>query len=126
MGGMEMNVRNRQTQSTADAQIEKGQCQDMGNNQHQRHGHESCPDEEAIMKQVIEQSVERAVKKTFAILGVDINDPESVEEFRQDLRFGKRMRKMADHGQLALVAMFFMGLGWALYEGIKAKLGMHS
>jgi len=78
------------------------------------------------MKEVIEQSVERAVKKTFAILGVDINDPESVEEFRQDLRFGKRMRKMADHGQLALVAMFFMGLGWALYEGIRAKLGMHS
>lgn len=78
------------------------------------------------MKQVIEQSVERAVKKTFAILGVDINDPESVEEFRQDLRFGKRMRKMADHGQLALVAMFFMGLGWALYEGIKAKLGMRA
>lgn len=98
----------------------------MGNNQYQRHGHELCPDEEAIMKQVIEQSVERAVKKTFAILGVDINDPESVEEFRQDLRFGKRMRKMSDHGQLALVATFFIGLGWAVYEGIKAKFGMHS
>ena len=126
MGCMEMNTRKRHTQSIADEQIEKGQGQDMGNNQHTRQGQGSCPDEEAIMKEVIEQSVERAVKKTFAILGVDINDPESVEEFRQDLRFGKRMRKMADHGQLALVAMFFMGLGWALYEGIKAKLGMHS
>lgn len=121
---MEMNARNRRTQSIADAQTEKGQGQDMGNNQHPRYGHELCPDEEAIMKEAIEHAVERAVKKTFAILGVDINDPESVEEFRQDLRFGKRMRKMADHGQLALVAMFFMGLGWALYEGIKAKLGV--
>lgn len=123
MGGMEMNARNRRTQSIADAQTGKGQGQDMGNNQHLRYGHELCPDEEAVMKEAIEQAVERAVKKTFAILGVDINDPESVEEFRQDLRFGKRMRRMADHGQLALVAMFFMGLGWALYEGIKAKLG---
>jgi hypothetical protein len=33
------------------------------------------------------------VKKVFAILGVDIDRPESVEEFREDLRFGKRMRK---------------------------------
>lgn len=44
---------------------------------------------------------DRAVKKTFAILGVDIDKPESVEEFRQDLRFGKRLRKIADHGTLA-------------------------
>lgn len=121
---MEMNARNRRTQSIADAKIEKGQGNDMGNINQSRHAHGSCPEEEAIMKEVIEQSVERAVKKTFAILGVDINDPESVEEFRQDLRFGKRMRKMADHGQLALVAMFCVGLGWAVYEGIKAKLGM--
>jgi hypothetical protein len=126
MGGMEMNAQNRLTQSTSDAQTAKGQGQDMGNNQHQRHGHESCHDEEAIMKQVIEQSVERAVKKTFAILGVDINDPESVEEFRQDLRFGKRMRRMADHGQLALVGVFAVGIAWAVYEGIKAKLGIRT
>jgi len=98
----------------------------MGNPPHRHGGHETCPDEEMLMKEAIEQAVERAVKKTFAILGVDINDPESVEEFRQDLRFGKRMRKMSDHGQLALVATFFIGLGWAVYEGIKAKLGMHS
>lgn len=73
---------------------------------------------------IIQAAADHAVEKTFAILGVDISDPESVEEFRQDLRFGKRMRKMADHGQLALVTIFFVGIGWAIYEGIKAKIGI--
>jgi hypothetical protein len=36
---------------------------------------------------------DRAVRKTFAILGVNIDNPESVEEFRQDLRFGKKAEK---------------------------------
>jgi hypothetical protein len=44
-----------------------------------------------------------AVKKVFAILGIDINNPASVEEFREDLRFGRRMRKLADHGSMALI-----------------------
>lgn len=80
-----------------------------------------CSEDDAI----IQAAADHAVKKTFAILGVDIADPESVEEFRQDLRFGKRMRKMSDHGQLALAAMFFIGLGWAVFEGIKSKMGIH-
>jgi hypothetical protein len=126
MGGMEMNAKNRHSQSIADAQREKGRGQDMGNAQQHRHPHETCADEEMLMKEAIDQAVERAVKKTFAILGVDINDPESVEEFRQDLRFGKRMRKMADHGQLALVGVFAVGIAWAVYEGIKAKLGIRA
>ena len=32
---------------------------------------------------------DKSVKKVFAILGVDIDDPQQVEEFREDLRFGK-------------------------------------
>jgi hypothetical protein len=63
------------------------------------------------------------VKKVFAILGVDIDRPESVEEFREDLRFGKRMRKAADHGFLALVGLFVVGLGAIIWAGIMAKLG---
>jgi len=78
-----------------------------------------CPEEE-----IIRAAADHAVKKTFAILGVDVDDPESIEEFRQDLRFGKRMRKMSDHGQLALAAMFFVGLGWAVFEGIRSKFGL--
>jgi hypothetical protein len=62
------------------------------------------------------------VKKVFAILGVDIDKPESVEEFRQDLRFGKKMRKAADHGFLAMVGLIVVGLGAALWAGIVSKV----
>jgi hypothetical protein len=62
------------------------------------------------------------VKKVFAILGVDIDKPESVEEFRQDLRFGKKMRKAADHGFLAMVGLIVVGLGAAVWAGIVSKV----
>jgi hypothetical protein len=58
------------------------------------------------------------VKKTFAILGVDIDKPESVEEFRQDLRFGKRLRKIADHGTLAFFGAVAVAVVAALWIGI--------
>lgn len=65
---------------------------------------------------------DKAVKKTFAILGVDIDKPESVEEFRQDLRFGKRLRKLADHGGLAFAAAVAIALAAAIWAGIADKL----
>lgn len=33
-----------------------------------------------------------AVKRTFAILGIDVDDPEKVEQFRQDLRYARESR----------------------------------
>ena len=69
-------------------------------------------------ERVSEESADKAVKKVFAILGVDINKPESVEEFREDLRFGRKLRKLADHGVFVLVALLFTGLAWASFEGI--------
>ena len=70
-----------------------------------------------------QEAADRAVKKVFAILGVDIDRPESVEEFREDLRFGKKMRKAADHGFLAVVGLIVVALGAALWAGIVAKIG---
>jgi hypothetical protein len=70
-----------------------------------------------------QEAADRAVKKVFAILGVDVDKPESVEEFREDLRFGKRMRKAADHGFLALVGLFVVGLGAIIWAGVTTKLG---
>lgn len=81
-----------------------------------------CPPEECSQA---EDSAERAVRKVFAILGVDIDKPESVEEFREDLRFGKRMRRAADHGFLALVGLLVVALGAAVWAGIVAKVGAH-
>lgn len=72
-----------------------------------------------------EESAERAVRKVFAILGVDIDKPESVEEFREDLRFGKRMRKAADHGFLALMGVMASAFAAAVWAGIVQKVGGH-
>lgn len=69
-----------------------------------------------------EEAAEHAVKKVFAILGVDIDRPESVEEFREDLRFGRKMRKAADHGFLALIGLICVGLGAAVWAGIVSKV----
>jgi len=69
---------------------------------------------------IIELAVDSAIKKTFAILGVDIDKPESVEAFREDLRFGRKLRKMSDHGSMAMVTVVIGGLLLALWYGIKA------
>lgn len=76
----------------------------------------------AYSERMSEDVAEHAVKKVFAILGVDIDRPESVEEFREDLRFGKRMRKIADHGTLALFGVFAAGLAAALWAGIVSNI----
>ena len=74
-----------------------------------------------LSETVSERAADKAVKKVFAVLGVDINKPESVEEFREDLRFGKKLRKLADHGVFVLVALLFTGLAWAALDGMISK-----
>lgn len=69
-----------------------------------------------------EDAAERAVRKVFAILGVDIDKPESVEEFREDLRFGRRLRRAADHGLIATVGLMVVGLGAVVWAGIVSKI----
>lgn len=65
---------------------------------------------------------DKAVRKVFAILGVDIDRPESVAEFQEDLRFGKRMRRAADHGFLALIGLAVVGLGALIWAGVVSKI----
>ena len=74
-----------------------------------------------LSETVSEKAADKAVKRVFAILGVDINKPESVEEFREDLRFGKKLRKLADHGVFVLVALLFTGFAWAALDGVISK-----
>lgn len=69
-----------------------------------------------------EDAADSAVRKVFAILGVDIEQPESVERFREDLRFGGKMRRAADHGMLAIVGLIVVALGAAVWAGIVAKV----
>ena len=63
-------------------------------------------------------AADRAVKKVFAILGVDVDRPESVAEFQEDLRFGRKMRRAADHGQLAFIGALTVAMAAALWAGV--------
>jgi GTP cyclohydrolase I len=69
-----------------------------------------------------DDAAEHAVKKVFAILGVDIDRPESVEEFREDLRFGRKMRKVADHGLLAFFGVVAVAFAAAVWAGIVSNI----
>lgn len=82
-----------------------------------------CPPEEGC--KYSKEAAKVAVKDVFAILGVDVDDPKEVEEFRKDLRFGQTMRKAAERGTLALVCAAFVSAGAFLWYGIASKLGGH-
>ena len=68
-----------------------------------------------------QKTADQAVKKVFAILGVDVDRPESVEEFREDLRFGKKLRRAADQGFFAVVGMVAIAVAVAVWVGILSK-----
>ena len=74
-----------------------------------------CPPDPNSCPHVAE-AAEVAVKKVFAILGVDVDKPEMVEDFRKDLRFGQGMRRMSDRGFLVatgvIVTAFFSLIGY--------------
>lgn len=44
---------------------------------------------------------------------------------REDLRFGKRMRKAADHGLLAMMGVIAAAAMAAVWAGIVSKVGGH-
>jgi hypothetical protein len=85
-----------------------------GENQQERRKQGRCEYSEKLS----EEAAEHAVKKVFAILGVDIDRPESVEEFREDLRFGKKMRKAAGHGTFAFIAVASAAFAYAAWAGM--------
>jgi hypothetical protein len=71
----------------------------------------------------VDAAADKAVKKVFAILGVDIDKPESVEEFREDLRFGRKLRRAADHGFLAVIGLIVAGICALLVAGATNRMG---
>jgi hypothetical protein len=66
----------------------------------------------------VTEAADLAVKKVFFILGVDVENAKSIEDFREDLRFGRKLRKLADHGNVGVVGILVLGLMTALWHGI--------
>lgn len=70
----------------------------------------------------VKEAADEAVKKVFAILGVDIDVPKEVEEFRENLRFGASMRRAADKGMLTVIGVLVTAMLAALWAGVVSKI----
>lgn len=84
---------------------------------------ENCAPESLDADTIAKRAADQAARKVFAILGVNLDDPRQVEEFREDLRFGRRLRLIADKGLLAFFGAVGVALAAALWAGISVKLG---
>lgn len=73
----------------------------------------------------VQQAADDAVRKVFAILGVNVDVPKEVEEFRENLRFGASMRRAADRGMIAIVGLLATAAVASLWTGIVSKIGGH-
>ena len=73
----------------------------------------------------VAEAADTAVKKVFAILGVDVDVPREVEQFREDLRFSASMRRAADKGMLAIIGVLVTAMLAALWTGVVSKVGGH-
>ena len=84
--------------------------------------HEACNAHHPDGCSFADRSADKAVKKTFAIFGVNVDEPREVKEFQDDLRFGNRMRKIADRSILAFAAVAATALAYAIWEGLLTKI----
>ena len=68
-----------------------------------------------------EKAADEAVRKVFAIMGVNVDDPESVESFRDSLRFGKAMHQAASKGACAFVSALGAAVLYLIFELITGR-----
>lgn len=69
-----------------------------------------------------EDAADSAVRKTFAILGVDIDKPAEVKDFQESLRFGDKLRKAADKGVTVFVVVLVTSMAAAMWLGLVEKI----
>jgi hypothetical protein len=67
---------------------------------------------------IADEAAAKAVRECFILLGVDVDDTASVEEFREDLRFGRGLRKRADQGIDAIFKLVFLAIAGAVVSAI--------
>ena len=69
-----------------------------------------------------EEAADSAVKKVFAILGVDVDKPEDIEQFRVGLRFGEELHKYAKYGMLVMVSVFAAAIMGTFIFGVFERI----
>lgn len=76
---------------------------------------EGCWVAEQAAREAGREAAEKAVREVFALIGVDVDRPEQVEAFREDLRLAKNLRQAIGHGFLALIAALATAGGTAAW-----------
>jgi hypothetical protein len=71
----------------------------------------------------IKDAADLAVKTAFHHMGVNVEVPAELENFRNDLRFGGVFRSAISKSFFALVAAVFGGIGLSLWLTFKDRLG---
>lgn len=76
----------------------------------------------SVAKDIAEQAAKEAVRSTFEKLGVNTEDPESVEAFQADLRFNRGLRKRAEQGTNAFFQLVFLAIAGAIVTAVAKYL----
>lgn len=83
-----------------------------------------CPIREDGICMNADEIAEKAVKKVFAILGVDIDKPDAIEEFRLGLRFSQRLRRASDRGSMAIWILFCVSVAAIVGHAVLKAFGL--
>ena len=72
---------------------------------------------------VAHQAVDMAVKKAFAYMGVDVNDPQQIQAFREDITFGGLLKDAAKKSFYAMLATIGGVIGMSIIISLKSYFG---
>jgi uncharacterized coiled-coil protein SlyX len=78
--------------------------------------------EDSEMK-VAHQAVDMAVKQAFAYMGVDVNDPQQIQNFREDITFGGLIKDAAKKSFYAMLATIGGIIGMSIVISLKSYFG---
>lgn len=85
-------------------------------------GHSTAVCQYAAAESAATDAAKQAVREVFYLLGVDVDNPKQVEEFRKSLRFSDELRKLSERGKIIFVAAFTTFIAGALWIGFKSKI----
>lgn len=69
-----------------------------------------------------DEAAHKAVKQVFGIMGINVDEPREIERFREGLRFGESLHKMANKSVMTAVVMITSALVIATFIGLAVKL----
>lgn len=73
---------------------------------------------------IAEKAVDMAVHRAFSHLGVNIDNPDSLQVFRDDLRFGGVFRNAVQKGFFAFLAAICGAIGVSIWLVLKKGIGL--